>query len=165
MGSGCLALFLLPFAAGGLLATGLVARELWFWAEARGWVERRCVIERASLEESLSSDDLTFRNTAEYHYDYDERTYRGSQVSFDWGADNVGDFHQRAQAELEAHRVQGRPFPCFVNPRNPSESVLYRSLRTEKLLLGLLFAIIFDLIGIGGMILALRPGALHGESR
>jgi hypothetical protein len=122
------------------------------------------VIERASLVESISSDDLTFRNTAEYRYEHDGRIYRGSRVSFDWGADNISDFHQRAQAELESHRAQGRPFPCFVNPKNPSESVLYRRLRPGKLLFGVIFALVFNLIGIGGLILALRPGTSRGRS-
>jgi hypothetical protein len=42
------------------------------------------------------------------------------------GGDSNYALHRRRYEELKGYRDAGRPFPAFVNPKTPSESVLYR---------------------------------------
>ena len=49
-GLGCLILFALPFAAGGLVVGYLASRSLITWYEARQWVETPARILQADLE-------------------------------------------------------------------------------------------------------------------
>ena len=157
LGGGCLVLFFLPFLAGGLVAIGLVAWESWLTWRAQSWVEARCFIDEAELVESPGGDAVTYKNRARYHYDYGGQTYRGTRVDFNVGSDDLGDFHHRLHADLEAHRAQARPFACFVNPEDPPESVLHRGLRPGKIAMGLAFGLAFGAIGVGGLALMLRP--------
>lgn len=157
LGGGCLALFLLPFAVTGLGAFGLVAWESGLTLRARSWVEARCTIDDAELVESPGGDAVTYKNRARYHYDFGGQTYEGTRVDFNVGSDDLGDFHQRLHADLVAHRAQGRPLACFVNPKDPAEAVLHRGFRPGKIVMGLGFGLAFGTIGIGGLALLFRP--------
>ena len=150
-GTGCAILFLLPFACVGLFMAGLMGRQLWFWHAASQWTERPCELTVVKLEVKPGDDAPTYLTTAEYRYEFANRQYEGSTVSFSSGSDNVGSFHQRVYDELELCRSQGRPFHCFVNPADPSQSVLYRDLRPEMLLFYMIFVLAFGGIGIGGL--------------
>ncbi len=150
-GMGCAVLFLLPFVLVGVFMTGKVATELWGWRSAQSWVERPCWIDRAELKEQ-SDDGTTYQAVADYRYEFDNRPFNGSRVWLGSGFDNVGNFHRRVHRELQKHQTQGRPFRCFVNPSDPSVSVLYRDLRGEMLLFELAFVLTFGGVGVGGLV-------------
>lgn len=148
-GAGCLALFALPFAAVGVGALGMFAWTIASWVSMQSWQEAPARMDRVELVESQSDDSTTYRVEAAYTYEWEGREYRGDRVSVHSGSDNVGSFHQRAAAELEEHRNSGRPFPCFVNPDDPSQAVLYRNPRIEMLGFMLLFGLVFGGAGFG----------------
>jgi len=151
-GSGCGILFLLPFAAVGI---GAACMMVWHisgcWA-AQSWLEQPCTIVRAELKRSGGGKGgPTFSVEADYQYEFGNQPFTGNRVWFGSGSDNIGNFHQRVYDELNDHRLQGRPFRCFVDPNNPSSSVLYRDVRIEMLLFEALFALIFGGVGVGGL--------------
>lgn len=156
MGAGCLALFGLPFLAAGLVITGLYFGGIIDWVRAAGWEETPCAIVSVTSERG---DEDTRKTTAEYTYRYQGREYRGDRVSFYHGGDNVGDFQQRAYRELSHHRG-GPMFRCYVNPRDPSESVLYRTIRWPMQAFLAVFALTFPAVGgglvIGGILAVLK---------
>lgn len=148
-GAGCLALFALPFAAVGVGALGMFAWTISSWVSMQSWRETPARIDRVELVADDSGDSTTYRVEAEYAYGWEGREYRGDRVSMHTGSDNIGSFHQRAAAELGEHRDSGRPFPCFVNPDDPSQAVLYRNPRIEMLGAMLLFGLVFGGAGFG----------------
>lgn len=150
-GMGCAVLFLLPFALVGVFMTGKVATDLWGWRSAQSWVERPCWIDRAELKEQ-SDEGTTYQAVADYRYEFDNRPFKGSRVWLGSGFDNIGDFHRRVHRELQKHQTQGRPFRCFVDPNDPSISVLYRDLRGETLVFELIFVLTFGGVGVGGLV-------------
>ena len=177
MSGGCLSLFGLPFLVAGLFLAGLYFHGYVQWWRAQGWQEVPCRIESAELVSGGKSS----RATAVYHYQFEGRAYRGDRVSIHGGSDNIGSFQQDAHRELRAH-VAGKPplpeaessgkpgkvFRCFVNPANPSESVLYRTLRWPMQAFLAVFSLIFPAVGAGfvaGGLLAMRQKKREAELR
>lgn len=157
---GCLVLFALPFAAAGLAVMFLAAWMLWGWLEARSWVETPARIIEAELEVNSDSDGTTYRAVASYEYSWEGMTHIGRRVSLSPGADNIGRFHQDRQAELSGHQQSGEPFRCFVDPHEPSRSILYREMRWGLFSFMLMFGAVFAGVGLG-----LIGGGFWGQRR
>jgi hypothetical protein len=159
--AGCLSLFGLPFLAAGLFLSWLYFAGFATWWQARTWEEVPCWIESAELRTSRGDDSTTYQAMATYRYHYAGKMWRSDQVSLESGSDNIGSFHQSVHRELSRH-VQKLPatpemdaatvapaFRCYVNPANPSEAVLYRTLRWEMQAFKAVFALTFPAIGAG----------------
>jgi hypothetical protein len=162
LSGGCLSLFGLPFLAGGILTSWMYFSGYTHYMEARGWEEVPCWIESAGLENHSDSDGSSYKAVATYHYDFAGHTWSGDRVSLYSGADNIGNFQQKAHCELsryvmkkstvtEAVRPEDatKAFRCYVNPDKPSESVLYRTLRWEMQSFMAIFALTFPAVGAG----------------
>jgi len=151
MSGGCMMLFGLPFILGGLAAGWfLYYPAMSDWWSARGWEEVPCWIETTDLKTTRGSKGgSTQQVTATYRYEYAGRTYHSDEVSFYGGSDNIGDFQQRAHAQIRAHAGQERAFCCYVNPARPEQAVLFRDLRWGLLLLLSVFPLVFPLVGFG----------------
>jgi len=144
-----LILFALPFAGGGTFVGYLGGSMLATWVQARSWDEVPARILSADLDVNRGDDSDTYRVRARYEYEYGGQTYTSDRVAGGFGADNIGSFHQDKYAELRNYLSSGRTFRCFVNPDNPSESLLYRELRWGMLGFQLVFALAFGLVGYG----------------
>ncbi len=137
-------LFGLPFAAGGLFATGMIFHSLNRWVDVQTWQETPAHL---LTVETNGSDDESLSTEATYEYEWNGQQYRGDQVSIHSGSDNIGSFQIRVANELHDHHKSGKPFRCFVNPDRPSESILYRDLRWELLSGFSVFGTLFATIG------------------
>ena len=154
-GLGCLILFALPFTTGGLFVAFIAARSLVGWIEIRDWVPTPARITHADLEVSHGDDSTTYKTVARYEYEWQGTRFTGDRVSLHSGSDNVGSFHEDAYDELSRHRSSGEPFICFVNPADPSESILYRRLRWGLFALMVLFSTLFTGAGVGLVIVGI----------
>ena len=151
LAGGCLVLFALPFAAVGVGATCMIFWNLMTWASMQTWEEVPAIILEAKLTESRSSDSTTYNVEAGYRYEWDGLEYKGDRVAINTMNDNIGNFHKRVHRELEQYEGTGKPFRCFVNPKSPEKSVLYRNLRIEMLGFMMIFALTFGGVGFGLM--------------
>lgn len=147
-GVGCGMLFLLPFAAVGVLMAVLTIWTLVDWQRMQSW--QATPAELLSLE--LKQGDDTDRIYAEYSYTFGGQRYTGDRVAIDQMGDNLGDYQKRNYRKLRRKKEAGKPVTAYVNPANPSEAVLLRDLRLGMLAFKAGFALIFGLVGIGGMI-------------
>lgn len=155
-----LALFALPFAAVGLgmLLLGVLP-TLYDWGRMQGWQPVQATLVSASLNASRGSKSTTYGVSASYRYQVAGRDYEGQRVAIGSGNDNVGDFQQELGERLEAAHREGRAVPAWVNPADPSEAVLDRSLRLGLQLFKMLFVVVF-----GGAGLGMLYGAWRGRS-
>jgi hypothetical protein len=150
MGSGCLVLFSLPFAAVGVgvgfwLLSGIVTHS-----KMQQWQETPAKIVWAKLEShSGSKGGTTYQATAEYSYQFDGRQYTGRRVSLSSGSDNIGSYQQEVHRQLSQYQTSGRPFRCYVNPQQPADAILFRDLRWEMVAFQALFAEVFGAVGFG----------------
>jgi len=165
LAGGCLTLFGLPFLAAGLFMGGFYFHGYAKWWAARSWMEVPCWIDSAELNRNSGSDSDTYEVLATYHYEYNGRTYQGKRVALHKGSDNIGDFQRQAHRELSRY-AKGkpsdsgrRPFRCYVNPENPAESVIYRTLRWQMQAFIAVFALTFPAVGAGlviGSLISIR---------
>jgi hypothetical protein len=148
-GLGCLILFALPFAAAGLLVGFFAGKMLWFWIDVRDWQEVPARVVHTELITNTGDDSTTYDVRAKYLYEFRGATYEGERVGLSTGSDNIGSFHQDAHRELSHYQTSGETFRCYVNPRHPSDAVLYRDLRWGLFALMGVFATIFTGVGVG----------------
>jgi hypothetical protein len=147
--SGCLILFALPFAMIGVGAAAAIVLDLSLWFQMRDWVETPATILASALVTEDGDDSATYRVTATYAYDFAGKHYESQRVALHGGSDNLGQFHQRAATALEMARKAGRPFPCYVNPGDHADAILFRELRPGVVIFKLMFALIFGAVGFG----------------
>ncbi len=147
-GAGCLILFALPFAAGGVGMGVWLVITLFTCLSAQHWVETPARIVRTDLKVHRGKS-TTYEAIAEYTYEFGGRQYRGNRVSVSGGADNLGSFQQHAYQELTRCLRQGKSFRCYVNPARPDQALLYRDLRWEAAAFQMIFVLVFGGIGFG----------------
>lgn len=103
-------------------------------------LEYDLAVSSKSMHDKTSS--RTSKVTAKYTYSYNGQEYTGTQVDFT--ADHADNFAQERRREQMQILAQG-DITVYVNPQNPDEVVVDRSLPAEKSL----FTIIFLLFPCG----------------
>lgn len=148
---------------GGLfLVIGLVVsyfmlvRPLTSVARANRWVETPCRILSARVEEHDSDDGNTYSIEIEYEYTVDGVVYHGDRYNF-FGGSSSG--REGKQAVVNRYRAMERPV-CYINPQDPSESVLVRRL-TWEYAFGLI-PLVFVVVGAGILLASFRRRSTTG---
>ncbi|MEW6481035.1 MAG: DUF3592 domain-containing protein [Pseudomonadota bacterium] len=116
----------------------------------RQWEPVAAQLVDARLQASRNSEGtITHRVHATYRYVIDGQTHVGQRVAVSNQADNIGDFWYQLGWRLESAHRQGKPVTAWVNPANPTDAVLDRSLRWPLLGFWALFIAIFGGVGTG----------------
>jgi hypothetical protein len=84
---------------------------------------------------------------ARYRYRYDGQNYEGTRVEIAEGPQVITAFHKQLASGLKARAAEGTPATAFVNPADPSESVLDRQLRFSYLAFWLALILLLTLAG------------------
>lgn len=140
--------FAVIFLGVSFLLANSVLSQFVAWHEARSWVECPCTLNHVELHQD-HDETTTYLTRARYEYEFKGRVYHGDRVGFGDAADNFGDFQKRTYRELRRYQQNGQPFRAFVDPHDPSQSVLYRELRIEFFALNVFVSLIFGGIGVG----------------
>ncbi len=101
------------------------------------------------LQRNTSSDSITYTVIGEYVYQYQGQEFMGSNISTSSGSDNIGSYWQDLYAVLMQKR-RSDTVEVWVNPRNPSESVLDRSFRWPMIGFASIFLVLF--CGLGAVV-------------
>ncbi len=150
-------LFALPFLLGGLFAGYQMGfKPLVAWLDSRDWVEEPARIDLLELASDNDSDgDRTYWIRAKFRYHHDGRLWKSERFEFVESKTNVGIGGMKER--IQTLRADPAPI-CWVNPQNPREAVLDRSMTLQSLI-GLAFPVPFLVVGLG-----LGGWALFGES-
>lgn len=146
------AVFAIAFGAGGyalgLKPLALTLQTAW---EARGWQPTPAQVMSTRLQRHPGSDSTTWQVDARYRYEVAGKAYEGTRVGLDPtpGADNLGDWHERWHAKLQAAQSRGDSITIWVNPRQPSQSLIDPQPRWQLLAFRLPFALVFTGVGLG----------------
>lgn len=149
MGPGCLVMFAIPFACVGIGAFCYSCYSIYRWEKACSWPTVQATVLSAELETHSDSDGTTYKAVATYEYEIDGQKYTSDRVSLSGGSDNIGSFQQDLARRLKKHKANGEPVECFVDPSNPQDSLLDRTLRTEMFAFMNIFATVFGAVGLG----------------
>ncbi len=150
-GVGCLLVFFLVFAlAGGGVGAILFGVPYFQGRAAQSWVERSCEILRSGLATSHDGEGTSYSIELEYEYTYDGTTYQSTRYSFEQGSSSLRDWREEVVRSLPV----GSKTVCYVNPASPAEAVIRRELSPDAWFA--LIPLVFVVIGIGGMVFAVR---------
>lgn len=117
--------YLLMLVLGPFLFVSTYNSEFYPLFSSRDWVKTPCVIVK-SVDEVY--DDRNYVLEIVYKYEYENRSYQGNRLSFYYDSGrNIyvpGKYHSK-NSFTNLYPI-GFKTHCFVNPKNPSESVLKR---------------------------------------
>ncbi len=138
-------LMILAFPGVAIFMAYLTVSMVVTWQKAKGWVETPATITRLDLEVDHDDDSTTYRVVCNYSYVYNGVTYQSDRVGLTGGSDNIGSWQQDTYNHLKQHQdaIESDPIVCWVNPDNPAEAVLDRTLRTGMLLFYMAFVVAF----------------------
>jgi hypothetical protein len=116
---------------GGLTGLGLHVPAIRDLVRSRWWQPVPAGIEGVWLPTHRGDEGGISRLvTARYRYEYGGKSYTGKCVSPEMFKSSWKGHLQRHR-ELTRHKKSGKPFTAWVNPENPSESLLYRSVSPQ----------------------------------
>lgn len=158
-----LSLFALPFAMAGLgLFVFLSLPMLLDWGRMQAWEPAQAELVEVQLHRAKSD---SYRVEARYRYEFGGNPHLGSRVAISSRADNIGDFQYQLGARLADARERGEPVPVWVNPAQPDEAVLDRSLRPGLLALQLVMVLMFGGFGFGFLAYVWRKRPAPDEAK
>jgi len=144
-----LTLFALPFAGVGVGMLLLsVLPTLYDWTRMQSWQPVEATLLAASLDEH-SGDSSTYSVSARYRFEVAGRVLEGQRVAISEGADNIGRFQQHLGTRLQQALARGETVRAWVNPANPADAVIDRSLRGGLLAFKMVFVLLFGGFGLG----------------
>ncbi len=114
---------------GGIFVPMTVLPSIRF-AESMMWEETPCTIVESRLRSWSTDDGTSYRADILYEYQLEGRNWASNRVVF-FGFVNSG--HESARDMLDRH-PDGADATCWVDPRDPSRSVLERQLRPHHLI-------------------------------
>ncbi|WP_417216288.1 DUF3592 domain-containing protein [Alcanivorax sp.] len=145
------------FLIAGLAVMVFVAiKPLFHYWQSGSWDRVPAKILSNTLNRHYSEDSITYSVDARYRYTYRGQRFTGYTVSLYGGSDNVEDYWQRLNRRLSIAREQNRTVRAWVNPDNPGQAYLDRTLRPGSLIFGFVFGGVFMLVGGGLMFLFSR---------
>lgn len=119
--------------------------------KAQSWEEVPARILSVQLEKDEDPEKTLYSVRAEYEYEFRGVKYKGDRVSVLGGRDNDLSKHRERLKELEACRDSGELFRCFVDPRSPRHSVLYREVEWSRFIGASVASFLFVLVGVIGL--------------
>ncbi|MCH9650074.1 MAG: DUF3592 domain-containing protein [Deltaproteobacteria bacterium] len=138
----------LIFALVGLLAGGTSIQLLWRTLDSRSWQKVPATLLSAELVTHTDVDSTTYSVEARYRYLFGGTIFEGNRVSFLEHSDDLGSFHQDAANTLKDHLEKGETIPCYVDPDNPREAVIFRQFRWRHMSFLGLFGLLFGGVGL-----------------
>jgi hypothetical protein len=149
-------LFALPFLGVGLwMGSSMFGHAYDAWL-MRGWTPVQATVHRGGYETRSGDDADTYEAYADYAYVWNERQYYGNRVSISGGADNIGDYQQALGRQLSNASSRGAPITAWIDPADPSSSVVDRNLRWGLIGFKAIFFLVFGGVGAGLLYLVFR---------
>ena len=149
-------IFALPFFGTGVWMLWSVSNTFVEAYQMRSWVQVEAQLSAGGYETHSGDDSYTYEAYAEYAYQYEGRLFHGNRVSIAGGADNIGDYQQNLGRRLNNAQARGELITIFVDPANPTDSIIDRGIRWGMIGFKSIFLFVFGGVGLGLLILVWR---------
>lgn len=96
---------------------------------AQSWQPAECQLTFSQVSHVSSSSkrsSTTSRIDIQYRYVWNDRTYTGTRYDFSVGSDN---FNEASKQAIVAQHRPGQTVACFVDPNDPTRSVINRDMK------------------------------------
>jgi len=130
---------LAAYSSAGKMIVGYVASS--------NWIEAPATLHSLKLDRK-HGETTTYSVKSEYSYSFNGFRYRGNRVSLSTASDNVGKYWQELYSNLRKLRTDNE-VSVWVNPKDPSNAVLDRTLRWKSIVFASMFLFLFG--GLGGL--------------
>ena len=147
-------LFALPFFAVGVWMLWSISSSLYDAWRMDSWVQVEAKLINGGYETHSGDDSDTYEAYARYTYVYAGQRFNGERVSLSSGGDNIGDYQQEMGRNLQ--RAVGENILVYVDPENPSDSIIDRGIRWGLLGFKSIFLFVFGGVGLGAIIFIWR---------
>lgn len=134
----------------GLMIKPLLVTPLQQTRDAQNWQAVPAVVESSKVRSHSDDDGTTYSVYIAYCYEIHGKKHYGDRYTFMGGSSSGYD----SKAEIVRQHPQGSEINVYVNPSDPSESVIRRDY-SKSLLFGLI-PLVFFMIGIAVMIAGFR---------
>jgi hypothetical protein len=151
-----LLLFALPFFGVGVWMAYSVSSTSYEAWQMKQWAPVTATLTRAGYESHRGDDSYTYEAYADYSYEYGGMVYSNDRVAISGGADNIGDFQQDLGDRLSAAMNRGEGIIVYVNPDEPEDAIVDRSVRWGLIGFKSIFVFGFGGLGLGLIYFSLR---------
>lgn len=158
-GAGCMTLFGLPFAGISVFTSWMLGSMLWLGYASSSWEEVPADITSIQIETHRGEDNDTYSVVAEYRYSYRGQDYIGDRVGLSGKSDSFEAYHKKLLKRLKQAQAKDRAV-CYVDPQNPDQALLDRTLRPMLAVFMLPFILAFGGVGFG-----LIAGAVYASKK
>lgn len=142
--------FFIFFAAGAGITYPILVKPLMIHSAAKQWVEVDAVVESSQIRSHRGEDSTTYSADILYRYEFDGRTYQSNEYDlFSTSSSN-----RRSHQKIVDDHPEGKTITVFVDPQNPSQSLVNRELGSGLFLAAV--PLVFIMIGLVGMGFAIR---------
>jgi hypothetical protein len=118
----CLGSLFTVVSSGLMVMLGL--KPLGLWYQSANWVETPCMIQTTSIQLDRNAKALSYLPEVKYIYIWNGVSRQGTRFAWDEAGYSRLETVKKWMEPFKA----GKPAICFVNPGNPQESVLVRSI-------------------------------------
>jgi len=149
-------LFALPFFGVGVWmawSAGSNIADSWHMQQ---WTPVQAMVISGGYETHSGDDSNTYEAYADYEYGFGGQTYRNNRVAIAGGADNIGDYQQDLGRRLGSARDSGEGITVYVNPDDPADAIVDRSVRWGLIGFKSIFIFVFGGVGLGLIIFAFK---------
>lgn len=148
-------LFVVFIILGGIAFKALSLQPLLDYMHAKKWVAISCQVDKSELRTSVShkaGQNRLYEINIEYHYIYNNKTYHGNRYNF---LSFYSSGYSGKEEVIKNYPV-GKIFTCYIDPKNPSNSVINRS--ADWYLLFAFVPLLFITIGFAGLLsICIKP--------
>lgn len=158
-------LFALPFFGVGVWMLWSISSSFYDAWQMQSWVEAEARLSRGGYETHRGGDADTYEAYADYTYTYRGQEFVGARVSLSSGGDNIGDYQEDMGRRLQNTARTGSALLVYVDPEEPSDSIIDRSLRWGLIGFKSIFLFVFGGVGLGLLIFVFRAAPEKDASK
>jgi len=136
----------LVFLAGGIFGAYGSSKMIVGFIASANWEEVPAELHEIKLKKHFG-ETTTYSVQASYSYRFKGTYYTGSRVSLSSGSDNLGTYWQDLAHRLRGERSSNEA-SALVNPNNPTDAILDRTLRWRSMIFGGIFLLLFGGVGV-----------------
>jgi hypothetical protein len=135
--------FAVPFGGIGAGAAYVIGRMIYDGQRAEEWVRVRATV------------DAYGHGTVAYRYAFQGREYHGERLGANpiGGTDNIDSWHDDMYSMLSSAKSENKPITVWVNPADPAESMVDRTIRWKLVMFASVFALAFGGVGVGALVM------------
>jgi hypothetical protein len=151
-----MSIFALPFFGVGVWMLWSVSSVFVDAFQTQNWVTVEAQLLSGGYTSHSGDDTYTYEAYAQYTYDVQGRTFVADRVGLSSGSDNIGSYQQQMGSNLSQAHARGESILVYVDPHDPSQAIIDRSIRWGMIGFKSIFLFTFGGVGLGLLIFTWR---------